>query len=172
MKLPHLDLRPRQPDRVQLKSTVSRKALHAYFDMKFSSQDLTPFKSTARSLSYSKLLQETPDTFRKQRTSRKLDPSLLSRPVKKVNSLVGIQGIKSVLRDKGDPHTSARRPEPKKLMKTLAARTTTQGFRGFFGGPHTEEFDPDVIDICPDLYLREMQLTRRSESTFPQLLLR
>lgn len=120
------------------KTQISRKLLQAYFNTTPRDVPDTPSSQFPRSLSYSKLLQETPDTFRLQRRSRKSSYPTLSKGLKLPGTLSGIKGVKSVLTGKSRKRPSAGTARCEKACSTSLSDAG---------------WDPDLIDISPEGYL-------------------
>ena len=150
------------------RTAVSRKALQAFLDIRAERRTMSPALTSPRSMSYSKLLQETPDTFRQLHTLRKALETAPKPQLKKVGSLAGIQGIKSVIG--GQRSTTFRKLSEKRLPPKILSnpRTLDKGFNCSFDIEETEESDPYVMDISPEKYLREVRDGVRSQLTLPR----
>jgi len=125
------------------KTQISRKLLQAYFNTTPRDLPDTPSSQFPRSLSYSKLLRETPETFRLQRRSRKSSCLNLPKDLKLPGTLSGIKGVKSILTGKSGPRPSACTARCEKACSTSMS---------------DEGWDPDTIDISPEGYLASGQV--------------
>ena len=127
----------------QHKVQVSRKLLQAYLNTTPRGRPETPPNQLPRTLSYSKLLQETPDAFRLQRKYRNNSRTRLIKEMKLPGALSGVQGVKSTLTGK------ASKQRFRLTSKCEKASCTSMNDDGW---------DPDVIDISPEGYLASGQV--------------
>ena len=136
-------LRSKAPFSRPPKPQISRKLLRAYFNTTPRDLPDTPTSQFPRSLSYSKLLQQTPETFRLQHRSQKSSYTHSTKELKLPSKLSGIKGVKSILTGKAGKRTAAY---------------TARCEKACCASMSDADWDPDAIDISPEGYLASGQV--------------